>query len=100
MLCGAHHRAEHRGQLVIKGRVATGLVFEHADGTAYGQIGEPRALDVQTRVFQALRGLGFRETDARLALERVRPHHGSTTELEPVLRAALAELAPRYLVRS
>jgi hypothetical protein len=38
VLCGAHHRAQHRGQLLIEGRVSTGLVFRHADGTLYGSV--------------------------------------------------------------
>jgi hypothetical protein len=32
----AHHRALHRGELVIEGAVATGLRFRHADGSVYG----------------------------------------------------------------
>ncbi len=31
-LCGAHHRATHRGELVVSGSVAAGIRFRHADG--------------------------------------------------------------------
>ena len=36
VLCSAHHRAQHRGHLLIEGRVSTGLRFRHADGRGYG----------------------------------------------------------------
>jgi hypothetical protein len=64
-LCAAHHRAEHRGQLVIAGRVSTGLVFRHADGTPYGQDVDPRIAATRTKAFRALRWLGFGESEAR-----------------------------------
>jgi hypothetical protein len=38
VLCGAHHRAVHRGTLWIEGTVSEGLRFRHADGTAYGSV--------------------------------------------------------------
>jgi len=44
VLCGAHHRALHRGQLIIEGRVSAGLVFRHADGSNYGRVLDPRAV--------------------------------------------------------
>jgi hypothetical protein len=92
-LCGAHHRAVHRGQLLIAGRVSSGLVFRHADGSAYGGTVSPEVADTQTRVFRMLRGLGFRETESRRALEHVRAEarvdHGDTQQ---VLRAALVML--------
>jgi hypothetical protein len=36
VLCSAHHRAVHRGLLVIAGTVASGLTFTRADGASYG----------------------------------------------------------------
>ena len=45
VLCGAHHRATHVGRLAIEGRVSTGLVFQHADGTRYGGEVSPRAAE-------------------------------------------------------
>ena len=71
-LCAAHHRAQHRGQLVIEGCVASGLVFRHADGSCYGTVVNPIAADTYAQVFRALAGLGFREREARGALELVR----------------------------
>lgn len=38
-LCGAHHRACHRGDLLIEKGASGGFSFWHADGTAYG--GQP-----------------------------------------------------------
>ncbi len=42
-LCGAHHRAVHRGELVVSGSVAAGIRFRHADGSDYGQAPQPSA---------------------------------------------------------
>ena len=42
LLCGAHHRAHHRGRLGIRGD-STGVKFFHADGTPYGSGGGWRA---------------------------------------------------------
>jgi Holliday junction resolvasome RuvABC DNA-binding subunit len=44
----------------------------HADGTDYGQSLQPNALDVQTKLFSALRGLGFREREVRAVLAELR----------------------------
>jgi hypothetical protein len=93
VLCSAHHRAQHRGQLFIEGRVSTGLVFRHADGTPYGSCAEPRAVGLFLDVFRALRGLGFGESEAKNALERVRTRAPSDTTIQSVLRQALLVLA-------
>lgn len=96
-LCSAHHRAVHLGALVIDGTASTGFVFRHADGSEYGQIAAPERADVSARVFQALRRMGFNETQARRALEQARVHVGSTATLEDLLRAALARVPHRTL---
>jgi hypothetical protein len=95
-LCSAHHRAMHRGQLIIEGRVSAGLVFRHADGAIYGRTADPRTVGVFEQAFLALRSLGFREGEARSALDRVRadPHVGDSS-VETILRQALAFLATR-----
>jgi hypothetical protein len=93
-LCAAHHRAVHRGQLVIKGRVSTGLEFCHADGTHYGTPLAPGPADTNRRVFQLLRGLGFRETSARQSLDRVAHKNIDPSDTGQLFRAALAELTP------
>ena len=93
VLCSAHHRAEHRGQLIIEGRVSTGLVFRHADSTPYGAAVNPRTAEAHMQAFRARRSLGFRESEAHRALERVRataPVGDASTE--QILRAALAVL--------
>jgi hypothetical protein len=96
-VCGAHHRALHRGQLAIEGRVSSGLVFRHADGAAYGRVADPRAATVYEQAFQALRSLGFREADVRRALDSLRAdaHVGNVT-VESVLRRALAVLTTEH----
>jgi hypothetical protein len=67
-LCGAHHRAFHRGALIIEGRVSSGLTFRHADGSPYGAALSPATADASAQAFQALRRLGFREGEVRRAL--------------------------------
>lgn len=42
LLCGAHHRALHRGMLRIDGTWSTGLRYSHADGRPYGFMDRPR----------------------------------------------------------
>jgi hypothetical protein len=90
VLCGAHHRALHRGQLLVEGRVSTGLVFRHADGTMYGQRLRSREVGIYEEAFRALRGLGFREREARRALDRIRAStHVGDASVPRILRQAL-----------
>ena len=94
VLCSAHHRAEHRGQLVIEGRVSTSLVFRHADGSRYGSVTEPAVAEAHARAFQALRSLGFRESEVRAALDRLRTAtHVGEPSTERVIREALGILS-------
>jgi hypothetical protein len=71
-VCGAHHRAAHRGVLVIEGDAHVGLRFRHGDGTEYGQALHPQALEISAKLFSALRGLGFREREVRAVLADLR----------------------------
>jgi hypothetical protein len=90
LLCAAHHRAQHRGELVIEGRASTGFRFQHADGSSYGRVVDPRSAAAFAEAFQGLRGLGFREMEVRSALERVRANgDGRETSTALVLREAL-----------
>ena len=92
-LCGAHHRAVHRGKLSMEGSSAAAVRFRHADGSAYGRAIEPQSLDAQAKTFAALCHLGFREAQVRTVLARLREETdlaGATTE--QWLRAALARL--------
>jgi hypothetical protein len=95
-LCGAHHRALHRGELLIEGR-ATEARFRHADGSEYGMLESPGALHTHAKVFSALRGLGFREAEARAAFAELRKQPGQVeASAQELLRAALQLLtAPR-----
>jgi hypothetical protein len=94
VLCSAHHRAVHRGQLVVEGRISSGLSFRHADGTTYGRVVDARLASVCEEVFRALCSLGFRDGEARRAVERAR---ATVQEREPsvpeMLRRTLAGLA-------
>ena len=101
-LCSAHHRALHRGELVVQGRASEALAFRHADGSEYGsRSASPYAADARSIAFRALRSLGFREAEARRALARVGTHVGRETSAEAVLRQALAVLTgPSYRVAS
>jgi hypothetical protein len=95
VLCCAHHRALHRGQLIIEGSVSTGLVFRHADGGTYGQTVRPSEVALYEEVFRALRSLGFRESEARRMLERVRDGaHVRDRTVPSILRKALSLLRP------
>ncbi len=73
--CSAHHRAAHRGELIIERDAHAGVRFRHGDGTEYGQVLEPRALEVAAQLFSALRGLGFREREVRTVLAELRNDH-------------------------
>ncbi len=95
VLCSAHHRALHRGALVLEGTVSSGLEFRHADGTRYG--GPVRAetaaacLDAQA----ALRSLGFGESESRRAVGQAREDGQSSEVPGDLVGAALRLLRPR-----
>ena len=76
---------------MIEGRVSTGLVFKHADGTTYRGAVSPKAADVRAMVFRALRDMGFKETEARGAVERAVTHVGMGASAEVLLGRALAQ---------
>jgi hypothetical protein len=91
-LCGAHHDAIHRGTLRVDGDADGALLFRHAHGTIYG--GPPLATAQQqlTDAFLALRSMGWKEREARQALDTVKPHVGPNEPIEAVLRRCLAVL--------
>lgn len=90
-LCGAHHRAVHDGRIVIEGLASERLAFFHADGTPYGGAVSPAVIELKTQAFQALRNLGFKESETRRTLDAIDLHHVGVT-LESVVRQALAML--------
>ncbi len=94
VLCGAHHRAVHRGQLSVTGSAAAGLCFQRADGSSYRSRPSAAAIDLCERVFRSLVGMGFRERQARSALAQLRVDETATAQ--SLLRQALAQLCPAW----
>jgi hypothetical protein len=93
-LCGAPHRAVHRGILRIDREGVGALLFKHADGSAYGAPGlSTRLVDARATAYRALRSLGFREMEARSALKRAVENDAADSSAEALLRRALRELA-------
>jgi len=95
VFCCAHHRAVHEGRIIVGGRVSTGLTFRHADGSTYGALPSPAAQDLQTKLFSALRGMGFGERETRRALDQLRLQFAEENNASVLLRAALATLTDR-----
>jgi 5-methylcytosine-specific restriction endonuclease McrA len=93
-ICGAHHRAAHLGKVLITGS-ATKPHFRHAGGSEYGQPETPHAIEAHTKVFSALRHLGFRESDVQVVLQQLRERNDlREAGAERLLREALQKLAP------
>jgi hypothetical protein len=112
-LCGAHHRAVHRGDLVVE-HTDLGVRFRHADGRKYGDAARPpqptlsnaatwraRPVELHAKVRSALRHLGFRDTDVRGVLDELQekqkqqaPDLPPLDTAEQLLRAALVRLGP------
>jgi hypothetical protein len=94
-ICGAHHRATHRGELVIEPSREGSPRFQHADGRTYGHAVAPRVVDAQAKVFAGLRHLGFRERDVRAVLaELLADDELRDTTAERLLREALCRIRP------
>lgn len=95
LLCGAHHRALHRGLLIAEGSASESLIFRHADGSIYGTAADSRVVAAQSQVFAALRKLGSREAEVRRDLDVLRSHAGLDLEdAQSVQRSALKMLTP------
>jgi hypothetical protein len=90
-LCSAHHRAIHRGELVVEGDASDSLKFRHADGTPYGELPSPVSAELRARAYRALTAMGYRETEAKRALTEVPA--SADGSLEQVVRLGLRELA-------
>jgi len=94
-LCSTHHRAAHRGKITLARSESGALRVRHADGTEYGHCVKPQALDVCTKVFSALRNLGFREAQVRAVLEQLQREPAlEPASFDGLLREALARLRP------
>jgi len=95
-ICSAHHRATHRGELLIERDRDGTLTFRHADGSPYGAPTAPRAIDAHTKVFAALRHLGFREGEVKAVLAELRSDVAlANAPVERLLREALCRIRPR-----
>jgi hypothetical protein len=94
-LCEAHHRALHDGRLFLGGTWSAGFRFNHADGTSYGgrEVPDPRVSERATGAFSVLRNLGFREGDARAAVDSIREQLTPEMPLEEVARLAIRATA-------
>ena len=88
MLCSVHHKAVHRGALLIEGTYSTGFRFNHSDGSRYGVAADASVAGLLADVFQALRNAGFKESEARGILDLVRPHVGQGVGLADAVRMA------------
>jgi hypothetical protein len=93
-LCGAHHRAAHQGALLIEKDAGGEIRFYHGDGTSYGQALEPQALDVQVKLFSALRNMGFKECEVRAVLELRRDDDLRGASIQHLLGEALRRIRP------
>jgi hypothetical protein len=93
-LCGVHHRAAHVGAIAVTGSYSSGFVFRHADGKRYGAGVSPEASELRQKVFLGLKGLGFRESDARRAIETVVAETAAPVPMtaEMLLRKTLSAL--------
>ena len=87
-LCGAHHRGTHFGALCITGNATAGFDFGHADGTPYGEPLRPAAVGRADQAFSTLRHLGFKQSRARVLVDRV-VQAGAADTLAELVGAAL-----------
>lgn len=88
VLCGAHHRAAHAGQLVIDGTASGGFTFHHADGTSYGDALSPPAIELAQQAWAALVAMGFKQSQARTLVDAV-VRAGAPHDLGGFVHAAL-----------
>jgi hypothetical protein len=95
VLCPAHHRANHAGELHVTGAAPDGVTFRHADGTPYGAAVRATSSNVAEKVFNGPRWLGLKETDAKRALQRALAESSHDTEPQTLLKRALSHLGPR-----
>jgi HNH endonuclease len=99
-LCGAHHRALHRGDVAVEGNAPLALRFSHSDGTAYGGRVGPLVAEIYAGAFRALRGMGFGEAEVRKALRDGAGGSDEPPTLESLLRGALLNLTNRRLTKA
>jgi Holliday junction resolvasome RuvABC DNA-binding subunit len=77
----------------VTGSWSSGFLFHHADGSPYGAPdADARKSAILSTVQSCLRGLGFKESEARAGVDRVRPHVGAMSSSEEALRLALSSM--------
>jgi hypothetical protein len=95
LICDAHHKAVHDGDLIIRGRASSDLVFAHSDGRPYGA---PPPAPTRTSILEdaiaAVRSTGFSAAEARGAVAAVASHVGVNAPVEDLVRAAFQQLRP------
>jgi hypothetical protein len=96
-LCGAHHRACHRGDLLIERSPSGGLGFRHTDGTAYGGRPSTGEVDMVAKMVRGLCNLGFGEREARDAVRAAHAHVGNDGGVKSLMRSALERLTRNKL---
>jgi hypothetical protein len=95
-LCGAHHRAVHRGELLIEGTSEQKVLFRHADGRDYGHVLAPSDAKIREKLFAALRGLGFHQAQIQAVLAALQRDAGFVrAPAEQLLRDAIQRLTAR-----
>ncbi len=87
-LCHRHHTAVHDGTLVIAGDAERGFSVRHADGADYGKPPDADAVDLVKQVFDTLRKLGFKMTQAHKLIGTVQ-RAGAPDTLQAFVQAAL-----------
>jgi hypothetical protein len=89
-LCGTHHRAVHDGRLLITGAWSSGFGFQHADGTAYGtrELPDPRKSEAAKVAYGVLWKSGFKQTEAKEAVDAIRDRIEPDMAIEDVVKMA------------
>jgi hypothetical protein len=89
-LCGTHHRAVHDGRLLITGAWSSGFRFQHADGTPYGtrELPDPRKSEAAKVAYDVLWRSGFRQTEAKQAVDAIRDRIEPAMSIEDVVKMA------------
>jgi hypothetical protein len=90
-LCSAHHRAIHRGDLLIEGTPSAGLRFLHGDGSNYGDSPSAAVADARAKACRALELMGYRQAEVKRVLLRLGGSRNA--DLEQIIRHARRELA-------
>jgi hypothetical protein len=94
-LCDVHHRCVHDGRLMIDGAWSSGFDFRHADGTPYGAraLPDPTKSEAARIAFSALCNSGYRQSEARAAVEAIRGRITPDMPVAEVVRLAFVAIA-------